>query len=41
MKGAQVEYSSRGDVEVDCCRVRGSNKQTNYKANRIDQRLAR
>ena len=40
MKGDQATYSLTGDVEIDGCHVGGSIKQTNYKANRIDRRLA-
>jgi transposase-like protein len=40
MKGDQATYSPTGDVEIDGCHVGGSIKQTNYKANRIDRRLA-
>ena len=40
MKGDQDTYSPRGEVEIDGCHVGGFVKQTNYKANRIDRRLA-
>lgn len=40
MYGDQAEYRPRGEIEVDGCHVGGSIKQTNYKANWMDRRLA-